>query len=356
MATSTSGMNDTINSVELLVKTMATNMKSMEMAMTGIQSKAEALESVLTTTQSTETKVDGLELAFGIIATRVKTLMDLPVSIRFLEMKIDGLEQKTANLETIMIGLEQRNISMEKTIVALKDEMQSMASRITTEEEASRLSFQTVCEELVKLASIYSRKPQKTGYREEISNVSGIVAPSSSLRTFLTVTTEISEAHANKIIKETKDFHSKPFFDGFVTPTRLMCLKRGLVLLPRSKQQSLEYRSLIDFIRNGCERLKEKARGELMDDFTCQGVVEEQLFGEKEKLSRNHQGEVYEGQVGVSEEEVVAITRGWYCINGFRGLDPSEFPNLDNFDYVLKQLALVCRCSKCEPGEVVVVE
>jgi hypothetical protein len=82
--------------------------------------------------------------------------------------------------------------------------------------------------------------------------------------------------------RRSSDFYSRQLFRKPVTPGRLMSLKQGLNLC-EDRQKPLEYRSLLDFIQNGCERLWEEAEEGFVNDATLLAVVEKQLVKAKSK-------------------------------------------------------------------------
>jgi hypothetical protein len=62
------------------------------------------------------------------------------------------------------------------------------------------------------------------------------------------------------------------------------------------------------------------------------------------KEHNHHEDSVYEEGL---EEGSVVIEKGGYCINGFRGLVPSQFPSPGNLKFVESQMASVCKCEDC---------
>jgi uncharacterized protein (UPF0335 family) len=299
MATDTSNMIDTINSMEMLIKSMASSMKNME-----------------ATIKALETKVEGIER----LETDVRDVMD---SVSAIYARADNLE-----------------FSMEKLT----------ARSIKNAEEAAKPAFRAICRELLQLAISYSKAPENPIYRDKITVVSNFIAPSSSLRSFLVLTSELTLEQAQQLINDNK-IGFKQLFRSYVTPARLIALK-GLLLFPRRDKKwcPLEYRSLIGFITDGCDLLEmSSARKGLIVEDGFVYVVEQQLAREQMKLQLRHGEEKYfsVNELNVDKMEAAAIERGGECINGFKDLVPEYSPDPENIEFVRDQLKLVCRCHDC---------
>ena len=176
--------------------------------------------------------------------------------------------------------------------------------------------------------------------------MSSIIAPSQNLRALLLITTELSEDQAKEIVKE---ISLRKIRREQTTPARLISLKKGHLLIPKAKRQTLEYRALLDFIQNGCQQLAEKSLQNYVDDSTFVDVSKERVRLEEYKIHLNHHRDQLLGtkKLGVTEEEAAKLPRRIDCINGFRDLAPEYFPDPDNFIFVRNQLELVCTCDEC---------
>jgi len=139
-----------------------------------------------------------------------------------------------------------------------------------------------------------------------------------------------------------------------------MSLKQGLlkkimsmpVYYDESKDLPLEFRSLIDFIRGGCEELERRAKEKLMRNSEAfLTVVNAQLHMAETKIRHNHRSDLSETRWDKKVRDwsyyQCRIKKGCSCINGFRDLVPDYFPDPDNFKIIRDQMALVCKCEQC---------
>lgn len=292
----TTNAEDTINGIELIVKGMASQMKSMQASL----GRSEA------------------------------ALITMKTRVTILETSMTTLKAKVSKLERIM-----------DTLVG--------ASGISNADEAAKPAFQAICKELLWLVRQYCDNPRNSSYREEIMELSSIIAPSASLRAFLVITTDLSKDLANETIQE---LSMKQRGRQHITPARVMSLKRGHLLLP-GFNSSIGYRSLLSFIQNGCEDLARTSLERFMDDDLFKRLSRERIDSENHKTRANHHGEEIhsESKLGVTQEEGAKIPKRVTCINGFKDLMPNYFPDPDNFRYVRSQIRLVCTCEECNSNE-----
>jgi hypothetical protein len=303
---------DTINSIELLVKSMASTMKGMETKVKGFEKMEEAIVEL-------NAKVDRQNTT-----RRVRT----------------AKATKTMDSETCCESTTQ-------TIA------HTITHGITNPDEAAVPAISAICRELIRLTNEYIYNTENYSARNEIELVSKKIAPKPALRSFLCLTKDISLSLAQQIIQEMGSEKGKD-----TTPARIVALKTGLITSYRDYLNNsplfydarcpLEYRSLIDFLDHGCEWFANWPRCECYDHETMLAGVLGQIQESQSELNGFDLDDflLYYRRDMIEPRPSEHIRYG--CINGFRDLSANDFPDPEKFACVEREMAVVCGCNDCE--------